>query len=404
VGRILQTTWGKYAIAFAAVTGALLIRALIDPIVGRGAATVTLYGAIVVAVWAGGYKPGIFAALLGYLGVNWFFIEPRGSISLENLADVGRFLGYSLSATLIIALGGAMHAARERAEREAQSAKRHAEDLEREVEGHRQTRASLEAKEHDLQTVTDTMSAAVARCSADLRYRWVNRLYAEWVGQSKPEEMIGRTMFEILGVEAVEQIHPHVEQVLAGRRVEYERFARRPLLGRRRWIHVILEPIFEAAADGARQVTGWVSVIHDIDERKRAVEALRDAQDQLQLITDTMSAAVARTGNDLRFVWMNPVYARWLDKPARQLVGQPITEALGPEQMREVAPYVARVLKGESVQYERLADLPGLGRRWISCIYTPVLDATGHPDGWVTIATDVHERKLAEDSLRTAGE
>jgi len=344
-------------------------------------------------VWAGGYKPGILAALIGYLGVNWFFIEPRGSISLENVADVGRLFGFMLSAALIIALGGAMHAARERAEREAASARRHAEDLEREAEEHRQTRASLEARDHDLHTVTDTMSAAVARFTADMRYLWVNRLYAEWVGRSKPEELLGRPMHEVLGLETLEQIRPYIDRVLAGERVEYDRFARRPLLGRRRWIHVTLDPIREGD-----KVTGWVSVIHDIDEHKRAVEAMRDAREQLQVITDTISAAVARTGNDLRFVWMNPVYARWVGKPAKELVGQPIAEVLGPEQMRDIAPHIARVLKGEAVQYERLADLPGLGRRWISCLYSPVLDAGGHPDGWVTIATDVHDRRLAEQT------
>jgi len=394
--RILQTTWGKYAIALAAVAAALAVRALIDPLVPRGAATVTLYGAIAVAVWAGGYKPGILAALVGYLGVDYFFVEPRGAISLEKLADVGRPVGFALSGALIIALGGAMHAARQRAEREGETAQRRAEDLEREVEEHRRTRASLEAKEHDLQIVTDTMSAAVSRFSADLRYQWVNRLYAEWVGQGKSEQIVGRTMLEVLGRETVEQIRPHVDRVLAGHRVEYERFARRPLLGRRRWIHVTLDPIFGDGAGGARRVTGWVSVVHDIDAHKRAIDALRDAQEQLQLITDTMSAAVARTGNDLRFMWMNPVYARWVGRPAKQAVGEPIAEVLGQAQMREIAPYVARVLKGETVQFERLADLPGLGRRWISVTYSPVLDASGQPEGWVTIATDVHERKLGE--------
>ncbi|HYM28194.1 MAG TPA: DUF4118 domain-containing protein, partial [Steroidobacteraceae bacterium] len=214
--RFAKTAWGKYAIALAAVAVALAIRGAIDPLVGRGAATVTLYGAIVVAVWAGGWKPGILAAIVGYLGINWFFIEPRGSISLENIADAGRLFGFMLSAALIIALGGAMHAARERAQREAALARRHAEQLEHEVGEHRQTRASLEARDHDLHTVTDTMSAAVSRFSADLRYRWVNRLYAEWVGQAKPEEMIGRTMLEVLGQETVEQIRPYIDRVLAG--------------------------------------------------------------------------------------------------------------------------------------------------------------------------------------------
>jgi len=400
--EFLQSAWGKYLVALAAVAVALLAHGFSDRWVGSDAAMVMLYGAIAVAVWAGGYKPGLLATVVGYLAVNYFFIEPRGSISLETLGDVGRFIGFMLSALLIIALGGAMHSARERAELQARFATRHAADLEKEVEDHRQTRENLEAKEGDLQIVTDTMSAAVARCSRDLRYLWVNRLYAEWVGQRKPEEMIDRPMFEVLGLEALEQIRPYVEQVLVGRRVEYERFARRPLLGRRRWIHVILEPTFEDAAARKGAVTGWVSVIHDIDDRKRAEEALRDAREQLQVITDTIPAAVVRTGNDLNYMWMNPVYERWLGKSAKELVGRSIADVLGPDQMREIAPHLARVLKGEQVQWERLARYAGLGQRWVSGIYAPILDATGHPDGWVTIMTDIHDRKLAEDTLKAA--
>src|SRR5258708_36981384 len=104
--RFLQSTWGKYLIALAAVAAALLIRGLIDPLVGRGAATVTLYGAIAVAVWAGGDKPGLLAAIVGYLAVNYFFIEPRGSVRVENLSRVGRLLRLLVSRPPHHPLGG----------------------------------------------------------------------------------------------------------------------------------------------------------------------------------------------------------------------------------------------------------------------------------------------------------
>jgi PAS domain S-box-containing protein len=288
-----------------------------------------------------------------------------------------------------------------RAHAEAAAAKTAAAQLAREIDEHRATRARLAAKERDLQAVTDTMSAAVALCDRDKRYLWVNRLYAEWMGEGRTaEEIIGRPMFEILGDEAMAEIHPNIREVLAGRRVEFERYARRA--PGRRWIHASLQPTFDESEGGRREATGWVAVIRDIDDSKRAAEALRAAQEQLQVITDTMSAGVCRTGNDLRFEWMNPVYARWLGKPASRLVGQAVAEVVGSVQMREIAPYLARVLKGEQVQYERLADFPGLGRRWISAVFTPILDVNGNLDGWVTILTDIHDRKMAEQALQAA--
>src|SRR5262245_49499387 len=36
----------------------------------------------------------------------------------------------------------------------------------------------------DLHLIVDAMSAAVTRCSRDLRYLWVSRAYAEWLGLS----------------------------------------------------------------------------------------------------------------------------------------------------------------------------------------------------------------------------
>jgi PAS domain S-box-containing protein len=290
-----------------------------------------------------------------------------------------------------------MHAARRRAEADADAARRAAATLEAEAAEHRATRAELEARESELKIVTDNMPAAVARLSADLRYLWVNRRYGEWVGRA-PEAVVGRTVAEILGEEALEEMRPHVDAVLAGRHVEYERYA--GYAGGQRWVKASLEPTRDPASE---RVTGWIAVIHDIDEEKRAAQELRGAREQLQVILDTLPSAVCRTSNDMRFVWMNPVYARWLGRPASDLVGRGVAEALGPETMREIGSYMARVMHGETVDYERLAAFPGLGRRWIRVVHTPIFDAGGAADGWVTVLTDIHDRKMREEAQRDAG-
>src|SRR5690606_9276637 len=270
--------------------------------------------------------------------------------------------------------------------------------LKRELGTLRAEHEALMGRARELQRVTDATSAAVCSCGTDMRLLWVNRIYAEWVGGGAlPEALVGRSLVEVIGPAAFAEIRPHVEAVIAGRRVQYERFANWPRAPR--WIRGILDPTF--GPDG--QVTGWVAVLVDIDESKRAAQALRAAQEQLQAITDTMSAGVCLTGNDLRYQWVNPVYARWLGQPAQALVGRPVAEVLGPEAMKVIAPYLARVLKGEQVHYERLADFPGLGRRWVSSIFTPIVDAAGQVEGWVTVVTDIHDRRQVEESLREAG-
>ena len=57
------------------------------------------------------------------------------------------------------------------------------------------------------------MAARVAWCSRDLKYLWVSKPYADWLGL-KPEKLVGRSIQEIMGPAGFEKIRPHIEQVL----------------------------------------------------------------------------------------------------------------------------------------------------------------------------------------------
>jgi len=130
----------------------------------------------------------------------------------------------------------------------------------------------VEAREKELQLVTDTMSVGVARISRAFKYLWVNRVYAQWVGR-KPAEIIGRTVAQVLGEEAMREIEPKASQLLAGRAVQYERLSQYRAFGRR-WVQITAEPTF----DPAGRPDGWVAVVSDIHDRKLAEEGLREAE------------------------------------------------------------------------------------------------------------------------------
>ena len=117
---------------------------------------------------------------------------------------------------------------------------------------------------------------------------------------------------------------------------------------------------------------------------------------ETRIVTDTLPVATTRASRERRFLWVSPAYARWAGRPAKQLVGRPMAEVLGEPAMRQLEPFIARVLAGEQVQFERYVDLPGLRNRWINWVYTPTVDHAGAVDGWVSTGFDIHAQKLAE--------
>ena len=118
------------------------------------------------------------------------------------------------------------------------------------------------------------------------------------------------------------------------------------------------------------------------------------ADRELQFVTDALPAAAVRCARNQTFLWVNACYASWVGRSPSQIVGRSLVEMIGRDAMREIEPYIARVLKGERVRYERLAQFPGLGERWVSWMYTPTAD------GWVAIGTDIHDLQVAEQALK----
>ncbi|HZO03049.1 MAG TPA: response regulator [Burkholderiales bacterium] len=118
------------------------------------------------------------------------------------------------------------------------------------------------------------------------------------------------------------------------------------------------------------------------------------SENDLRIVTDAMPAAAVRCARDRTFLWVNPRYAAWMAQPPGAIIGRKLHEVIGTEAMRAVEPHIERVLRGEPVQYERLARFPGLGERWLSWSYTPTVE------GWVAIGSDIHDRKLAEEALK----
>ena len=183
--------------------------------------------------------------------------------------------------------------------------------------------------EADLRIVADTMPAAAVRCSRDQRFLWVNARYARWVGRPL-EDIVGRNVVDIIGEEALRQIRPSIDLVLAGEPAQYERLARCPGLGER-WLSWVCTPTRGVSGE----VDGWVGIGTDIHDRKLAEEALRreyqkrdeflaavahELRNPLAPMRNAVAILARKGPQDPEVAWSRSVIERQIDQLSR-LIG-----------------------------------------------------------------------------------
>ncbi len=138
-----------------------------------------------------------------------------------------------------------------------------------------------------------------------------------------------------------------------------------------------------------------------IEDRQQRLQA---ALQQLQLVTESMSASIVHCSRDLRYLWVSKSFADSIGLTAGEIVGRPIVEIVGREAFDQLRPRFEQVLTGQKVNFEDVFDMPRVGRRWIHAIYTPTLAADGAIDGWVGAIVDTTERRKVEEALRQSEE
>jgi PAS domain S-box-containing protein len=143
----------------------------------------------------------------------------------------------------------------------------------------------LQASEKQLKLVTDAIPALVAYVDEERRYQFANKAYYDWYGQ-KPEDIIGKTVEEVIGEVAYAKILPEIERVFAGEAFSFERFMPYKAGGSK---HIAVNYIPDKDEQGA--VKGYYALVQDISERKEREEALRESDTRLRLAIDISRTA-----------------------------------------------------------------------------------------------------------------
>lgn len=139
-------------------------------------------------------------------------------------------------------------------------------------EANQRITTALRRSEESLRLITDSVPALISYFDHQEIYRYVNRGYAEWFGYTK-EDVLGRSIRDVVGDEVYTDISHNVQQGLQGQRVSYEYAMRRP---GGRVVYARSELVPELDAQGT--VAGCFVLSVNITDLKNAQAALVHAQ------------------------------------------------------------------------------------------------------------------------------
>ena len=163
-------------------------------------------------------------------------------------------------------------------------------------------------------------------------------------------------------------------------------------------IHSIGHPVLSPSGD----LIEFMGTVIDITERKRAEEKVREQEIELRQILDLAPQHVMVSGPDGSPLYANQVALEYCGVGLEQLLAESRINFVHPDDReRFLAGREKGMFEGTPHEFEtRLLRHDGKFR-WFLVRRNPLKDEQGHITRWFVTATDIEDRKQAEEKLRS---
>jgi PAS domain S-box-containing protein len=147
----------------------------------------------------------------------------------------------------------------------------------------------------------------------------------------------------------------------------------------------------------------WCVLLNDIDEQKRAEDAVRDSQRNLQLIIDTIPAPAWAAEGDGSVEFFNRHYLDFIGFAPEQASGWGWTAAIHPDDVDGIVAKWHHLLAAKTPgEHEARIRRHDGAYRWFLFRANPLRDESGHIVKWYGVNTDIEDRKRAQTELQRA--
>ena len=260
-----------------------------------------------------------------------------------------------------------------------------------------QTRNTLENERNMLRSLIDSIPDRIFVRDPARHYLLVNRAMAQAAGLESPAEMIGRRPEDFFPRTTLATAIQEDLDLLAGDRSVVTREWEHERQGEVRHIVTTKVPWFDAEG----RCHGIVGLDRDVTDSRLARARVAESETRLQEVMDNSPAVVSMKDTEGRYLMVNRGFEEMFGLPRTDILGRSDHEILGDKDaaaaIRERDLQV--VAAGVPLHLDEKFFIDGQ-RRWYATVRFPLRNADGRIHAIGGIATDVTDRREAEDSMR----
>jgi PAS domain S-box-containing protein len=376
----------RYAIAALSVATAIVAAELLTRVLHTEPIASSMLCAVIFAAWFGGFGPGLLAIALSLLAIHYYLVPPINSFALKSnlfavdIAELPRLALFSITSLFVNFISSTQRRAKEAA---------------------RQAEEKAARAEREIQLVADTIPALVWSAFPDGAVEYFNR---RWLAYT------GLTLEQARGWGFINAYHPEDRASVRnftsrGARHgasanEIQTEARlRGVDGKYRWF------LGRAVAlrDKAGNIARWFGTTIDIEDRKRAEDALRQSEAYLaeaQRLSHTGSFGWNVASGEI--LWSEESYRIFEYDPTTRATIEMVVNRVHPDDAELVRQVINRTTAHrQAFDFEHRLLMPDGSVKHLNVVAHPLIDDTGEFQ-FVGAVMDITARKKSEEALRNS--
>jgi formate hydrogenlyase transcriptional activator len=256
--------------------------------------------------------------------------------------------------------------------------------------------AALRASEEGFRLIVDSIPAFAWYAGTDGKIEYLNQRILDFTGV-RLEELVGFGWANVLHPEDVERTkNAWMNSIATGEPCDVDQRVRR-FDNVYCWFRTNAQPL----RDPSGRVIRWYGIATEIEDLKRAEEGLREREQNLRLVVDSIPGLVCTMNAAGEVQRLNRPLLEYFGKTPEELKKWATSDVVHPDdRARVIAAFASSIETGLPYDIEHRCRRADGVYLWFQVRALPVRDTKGHINSWYVLLTDIDKRKQAEDRLQ----